>query len=339
MKIRLAKHTRALAAALAFCVLSAVPAYAQEDDTVEVPGVPVTLSLPAGSLILTRETPVDDAIFETLNVDGAAILENMNKNDLYLDAVLFKPPLEFTLVRVQLPSNSLIDWESSEDAQLCAFVEAIYEQLDNITADDCSVYSSEQGIRFVRANILGSKDGITTHSCQYITIRGADVYYLTGIALYGDTLTSSEYDFVEKVAGGLRFTGPAPLPRTASAGLNGDDPLYKVLVGVLSAACLGLIAWVIRNMRKKSAPCVPAQAMPPAAEPLTFMVGPPEGCRRQPPTRLPSLPRPSIRPKEVVDFPSPRGVGVMAVTSMYFPSGLPESRAMIFMKSSFGVLP
>ena len=34
----------------------------------------------------------------------------------------------------------------------------------------------------------------------------------------------------------LRFTGPAPLPRTASAGLNGDDPLYKVLVGVLSAA-------------------------------------------------------------------------------------------------------
>ena len=57
----------------------------------------------------------------------------------------------------------------------------------------------------------------------------------------------------------------APLPRTASAGLNGDDPLYKVMVGVLSADCLGLIAWVIRNMRKKSAPCVPAQAMPPAA--------------------------------------------------------------------------
>ena len=38
------------------------------------------------------------------------------------------------------------------------------------------IHISEQGIRFVRANILGSKDGITTHSCQYITIRGADVY-------------------------------------------------------------------------------------------------------------------------------------------------------------------
>lgn len=300
MKIRLAKHTRALAAALAFCVLSAVPAYAQEDDTVEVPGVPVTLSLPAGSLILTRETPVDDAIFETLNVDGAAILENMNKNDLYLDAVLFKPPLEFTLVRVQLPSNSLIDWENSEDAQLCAFVESIYEQLDNITADDCSVYSSEQGIRFVRANILGSKDGMTTHSCQYITIRGADVYYLTGIALYGDTLTSSEYDFVEKVAGGLRFTGPAPLPRTASAGLNGDDPLYKVLVGVLSAACLGLIAWVIRNMRKKSAPCVPAQAMPPAAEPFGATT---VGAPRFPPLR-PGLRAPSAREPRPTPSPS-----------------------------------
>ena len=91
--------------------------------------------------------------------------------------------------------------------------------------------------------------------------------------------------------------------------------------------------------REKAVMGISRALPPPAAEPLTFMVGPPEGCRRQPPTRLPSLPRPSIRPKEVVDFPSPRGVGVMAVTSIYFPSGLPESRAMIFMKSSFGVLP
>ena len=43
MKIRLAKHTRALAAALAFCVLSAVPAYAQEDDTVAVSYTHLTL--------------------------------------------------------------------------------------------------------------------------------------------------------------------------------------------------------------------------------------------------------------------------------------------------------
>lgn len=104
------------------------------------------------------------------------------------------------------------------------------------------------------------------HSCQYITIRGADVYYLTGIALYGDTLTSSEYDFVENVAGGLRFTDPAPLPRTASAGLDADGPLYKMLVGALSAACLGIASWVIHSIRKKIASSVPAQAVPPEAE-------------------------------------------------------------------------
>ena len=78
---------------------------------------------------------------------------------------------------------------------------------------------------------------------------------------------------------------------------------------------------------------------PPAAVPLTFMVGPPEGWRRQPPTLAPRRPRPSIRPKDVVDFPSPRGVGVMAVTSIYLPSGRFFRRSMIRRKSSLGVLP
>ena len=40
-----------------------------------------------------------------------------------------------------------------------------------------------------------------------------------------------------------------------------------------------------------------------------------------PMTFLPILPRPSTRPMVVVDLPSPSGVGVMAVTSTYLPSG------------------
>ena len=76
---------------------------------------------------------------------------------------------------------------------------------------------------------------------------------------------------------------------------------------------------------------ISSEMPPPAAVPLTFMVGPPEGWRMQPPTFTPRLPRPSIRPMEVVDLPSPRGVGVMAVTSMYLPSGLLFRRSRHFM--------
>ena len=46
----------------------------------------------------------------------------------------------------------------------------------------------------------------------------------------------------------------------------------------------------------------------PAAVPLMFIVGPPEGCLSAPPTFLPSLPNPSMRPQEVVLLPSPRGI-------------------------------
>src|SRR4030067_437734 len=65
---------------------------------------------------------------------------------------------------------------------------------------------------------------------------------------------------------------------------------------------------------------------PPAAPPLTFMVGPPEGCLMVAMTFLPFFPSPWVRPIVVVDFPSPNGVGEMAGTSTYLPLGLPASR-------------
>ena len=47
----------------------------------------------------------------------------------------------------------------------------------------------------------------------------------------------------------------------------------------------------------------------------------------------------NIITRETVDLPSPRGVGVMAVTSINLPSGLSFRRFMILIKSSLGVLP
>ena len=60
-------------------------------------------------------------------------------------------------------------------------------------------------------------------------------------------------------------------------------------------------------------------------------VGPPDGWRMAPMTFLPILPSPSTSPMVVVDLPSPSGVGVMAVTSMYLPSGRPFSRFRMLM--------
>ena len=65
---------------------------------------------------------------------------------------------------------------------------------------------------------------------------------------------------------------------------------------------------------------------PPAAEPFMPMVGPPEGWRMAAVVFTPRLERPCTRPMVVVDLPSPRGVGVMAVTSTYLPLGLSARR-------------
>ena len=56
-------------------------------------------------------------------------------------------------------------------------------------------------------------------------------------------------------------------------------------------------------------------------------VGPPDGWRIAPVTRLPMAPSPSTSPIVVVVLPSPSVVGVMAVTSTYLPSGACASRS------------
>ncbi len=67
---------------------------------------------------------------------------------------------------------------------------------------------------------------------------------------------------------------------------------------------------------------------PPAAPPLMPKVGPIEGWRMQVNTFLPSSPPSAwLNPTVVVVLPSPRGVGVMAVTSMYLALGLSLRRS------------
>ncbi len=62
-------------------------------------------------------------------------------------------------------------------------------------------------------------------------------------------------------------------------------------------------------------------APPPVAPPLRPKTGPIDGCRSARHARLPIRARPWARPIEVVVFPSPAGVGVIAETRISLPGG------------------
>src|SRR6185312_2364003 len=55
--------------------------------------------------------------------------------------------------------------------------------------------------------------------------------------------------------------------------------------------------------------------------------GPTDASRRQSTGRLPMWPRPCVSETEVVVFPSPAFVGVIAVTQINLPSGAPRRRS------------
>ena len=62
---------------------------------------------------------------------------------------------------------------------------------------------------------------------------------------------------------------------------------------------------------------------PPVAPPFTPNTGPSDGSLRVKIAFFPIWLSPSANPIEIVVFPSPRGVGFMAVTNISFPSFLP----------------
>ena len=68
MQKKLAKRIGTLAAALAVCALCAAPAYAQ-DVVVEVPGLPLEVTLDGSVDVVTRETPADAPVFAELGLE------------------------------------------------------------------------------------------------------------------------------------------------------------------------------------------------------------------------------------------------------------------------------
>ena len=68
---------------------------------------------------------------------------------------------------------------------------------------------------------------------------------------------------------------------------------------------------------------------PPAAPPFTPKTGPSDGSRNARTARRPIFPNPCVSETDVVVFPSPAGVGVIAVTLISLASGRSASRSRI----------
>ena len=75
---------------------------------------------------------------------------------------------------------------------------------------------------------------------------------------------------------------------------------------------------------------------PPVAPPLTPKTGPKDGSRKHNITDLPILFNPSVKAQDIVVFPSPALVGVIAVTKTNLPSFLSFNSSMID-KSTFAL--
>ncbi len=94
----------------------------------------------------------------------------------------------------------------------------------------------------------------------------------------------------------------------------------RLSIAAASRLCAAVIAWKSPvNWRLIWSDGVSRHAPPPVAPPLRPKTGPIDGCRRARTDFLPILRSPWARPIDVVVFPSPAGVGVIAETRISLP--------------------
>ena len=117
-------------------------------------------------------------------------------------------------------------------------------------------------------------------------------------------------------------------PSSASSSSDSRDSWYqRASIAAATRLCATEMAWMSPvRWRLNSSIGTTWLYPPPAAPPLMPKVGPIDGWRMAAIAFFPIWPSPWVSPTVVVVFPSPSGVGVMAVTSMYLPRGFSPIR-------------
>ncbi len=292
MQKKLAKRIGTLAAALAVCALCAAPAYAQ-DVVVEVPGLPLEVTLDGSVDVVTRETPADAPVFAELGLDRAAVLQHYIQYGTYLDVLDRENFMEFT-VSVTPVSSAQDEAQLRKDAEefnaawlamtpedfpkfFEVFEETAFGPLD-VTVFSRGTYTGKQNILYAYLYSTIPTDSGLQYNYQYFTYFNGNTYCFTSISLLPETpLEDADLRSIESILDEVRFTEPMLLPSPTSTGpvsASSENSADFALIIMASFACLCLAAWLLFTVYRKIAaskpdagnnvPSAPSAAQPPA---------------------------------------------------------------------------
>lgn len=235
---------RKISVLLAALVLCAAPALslAAPGGWYALDGLDIALSMPENALVFTRGVAADDPDLAFIGYTQQEILDLMQENDSYLEAVGadWEYGITVTMTKSAYVSMSVMNEQKLDEA-----ISSIQESY----ADDgaqvlvCEPYDSG-GAVFLRILYSYTEDNYTEYLLEYYTIYNNRNISVTMFSYLGE-VTAGQQDLMKGIVDGMQFTAGDP---KAVKGGNGGGALINLTGNEDIDDIISLVAMLVACM-------------------------------------------------------------------------------------------
>ncbi|MFZ5975455.1 MAG: hypothetical protein ACOYU3_08615 [Bacillota bacterium] len=233
------------AAVCIFIALCSSVALAAPAAKYTIPELYMTVEIPEGWAVFTRDVKTDDPNLGLVGMDAESFKKVLEENDAYLDALKTEPISEITIVKQENDEDTrdVFDMKRLSDSEIKEWIEKDPEKAEQmgITMNGYSIYNHKQA-KFVSVDVQFEANGMIAYGKWYFTIINGQGISIT-LKNYTGKVTAEQKQVLKDVVDSVVFTEVKEKPFNIDWG--------KIAIGGAVGGSVGAVAWLIVNVIKK----------------------------------------------------------------------------------------
>lgn len=174
--------------------------------TYHIDEMEITVTIPSGYSVITRDTPVYDSVFNTLGVSGTELISRFKTNGIYLNAVSNTNNEEIVITNME---NILSNFALISDTALNTLASALVNEYTNqgIKVSKYDIYQHSQA-KFVRMYWYDAAN--YTYGLQYYTIYDNNAMNFT-MRSYNGRISAEQERTIKAIVDSVKYDKAPPM--------------------------------------------------------------------------------------------------------------------------------
>ncbi len=186
--------------------------------TYHIDEMKMTVTIPSGYSVITRDTPVYDSVFNTLGVSGTELISHFKANGIYLNAISNTNNEEIVITNME---NILSNFALISETALNTLASALVNEYTNrgIKVSKYDIYQHSQA-KFVRMYWYDAAN--YTYGLQYYTIYDNNAMNFT-MRSYSGSISSRQELTIKAIVDSVKYDKAPP---TVDEGVDTEPFIY-----------------------------------------------------------------------------------------------------------------